>query len=95
MTALHDNEQARRFEQDFTAADGRLARVFCDYAVASGHRILLHVEAEPALRGSGAAGRFMEALAVHARAHGLTLRPACSYAVAWFRRRPEYSDILD
>lgn len=94
MTGLHDDEQARRFEQDFTAPDGSTARVFCDYAAASGHRVLLHVEADPSLRGSGAAGRFMQALALHARTHGLTLRPACSYAVAWFRRRPDFSDIL-
>ena len=53
------------------------------------------IEAEPELRGSGAAGRFMERLAGHARAEGLRLRPRCSYAVAWFRRRPDFADVLD
>ena len=29
-----------------------------------------------------------------ARAHGLKFTPICSYAVAWFRRHPDATDVL-
>ncbi|KJV38168.1 acetyltransferase [Brevundimonas sp. KM4] len=68
--------------------------VWADYAVKGDARIILHVEAEPSLRGSGAAGRFMQSLADHARQTGLKLFPRCSYAVAWHKRHPDYDDVL-
>jgi hypothetical protein len=57
-------------------------------------RAILHVEAEETLRGTGAAGRFMQGLADHARAAGITLKPRCGYAVAWFKRHPDQADVL-
>ena len=45
------------------------------------------------MRGTGAAGTFMRALAEHARAEGLKLAPRCSYAVVWLKRHPEYDDL--
>ena len=59
-----------------------------------GARVILHVEAEPGLRGSGAAGRFMQSMAEHARENGLRLFPRCSYAVTWHKRHPDYDDVL-
>jgi len=53
-----------------------------------------HVEAPPALRGTGAAARLMEGIAALARTQGFKVRPTCTYAVAWFRRHPEVADIL-
>ncbi|WP_420479484.1 GNAT family N-acetyltransferase [Brevundimonas sp. FT23028] len=94
MTALRDLPDAHRFEQDFTDASGQTRTVFADYAVHDDVRVILHVEADPALRGGGAAGRFMQSLAAHARTEGLRLRPRCSYAVLWHRRHPEYDDLL-
>ena len=93
MTQFRDVPAAHRFEQGFTDAEGELRAVFADYAVQGDTRAILHVEAAPALRGSGAAGRFMQALAEHARVEGLKLRPVCSYAVAWLKRHPEYEDV--
>lgn len=86
---LRDDAAARRFEQDF---DG--GQVWADYAVADGARVILHVEAEPPLRGTGASGRFMQALAEHAREAGFRMIPRCGYAVAWHRRHPDYNDVL-
>jgi predicted GNAT family acetyltransferase len=83
----------QRFEQGFSDPEGQLRTVFADYAVQGNTRLILHVEADPALRGTGAAGRFMQALAEHARAEGLKLAPRCSYAVAWLKRHPEFDDI--
>jgi hypothetical protein len=55
---------------------------------------LTHVEAEPQLRGSGAAGRFMQAVVEHARENHLKLLPVCSYAVVWLKRHPEAADVM-
>lgn len=94
MQAFTDNLSAQRFEQEFEAEGGAERLVFCDYAVQGSARILLHVEADPQLRGTGASGRFMQALADHARAQGLSLIPRCSYAVVWFQRHADQQDLL-
>lgn len=86
---LIDHADDRRFEMQFE--DGM---VWCDYARQGDTVALLHVEAEPQLRGSGAAGAFMQALTEHARETGLKLRPVCSYAVAWLKRHRDAHDVL-
>lgn len=91
MSDFRDLPDDQRFEQTFSDPDGR---VWADYAVQGGRRAILHVEAEDALRGSGAAGKFMQNLADHARAEDLKLTPRCSYAVAWFKRHKDYDDVL-
>ena len=93
MSDFRDVRADQRFEQGFADAEGQLRTVFADYAVQGSTRVILHVEADPALRGTGAAGRFMQALATHARAEGLTLTPRCGYAAAWLKRHPEFDDI--
>ncbi len=94
MTDFRDVRAEHRFEQGFVDPEGQTRAVFADYAVQGETRVILHVEADPALRGGGAAGRFMLALANHARAERLKLAPRCSYAVLWHRRHPEYDDVL-
>ena len=94
MTDFRDVRADQRFEQGFADAQGQLRTVFADYAVQGQTRVILHVEADPALRGTGAAGRFMQSLAEHARAEGLKLAPRCSYAVAWLKRHPEFDDVV-
>ena len=84
MPEVKDNRERRRFEM---VEAGEV--VFADYR-RDGRRIFIdHVEAPPALRGSGAAGRFMAGLVDAARAEGATLVPICSYAVHWLARHPE------
>ena len=94
MTDFRDVLARQRYEQGYTDAEGRMRTVHADYAVQGDTRIILHVEAEPELRGTGAAGTFMRALAEHARAEGLKLAPRCSYAVAWLKRHPEFDDVV-
>lgn len=84
-----DNLARHRFE-----AEERGLAVFADYRTHDGRYVLTHVEADPGLRGSGAAARLMDAIVSHARAHGFKLVPRCSYAVAWFRRHPEAGDVI-
>jgi hypothetical protein len=85
-----DNEERHRFE----ATENDLV-VFANYHEHDGRYILTHVEADPALRGTGAAARLMQAIVDYARAHNLKLVPRCSYAVAWFRRHPESGDVAE
>ena len=85
-----DNAALHRFE----AVENNLT-VFANYREHDGHTVLTHVEADPALRGTGAAARLMQAIVDHARAENLKLIPRCSYAVAWFRRHPEAQDVAE
>ncbi|HEX3754052.1 MAG TPA: GNAT family N-acetyltransferase [Rhizomicrobium sp.] len=85
-----DNKAEQRFE----LVENGLT-VFADYRVRDGKYLLPHVEADPALRGTGAAGRLMAAIVEHARAQKLSLVPRCSYAMAWFKRHPDAADVLD
>ena len=94
MTDFRDVTAEQRYEQGFTDPDGQMRRVWADYSVQGNRRAILHVEAGPALRGSGASGRFMQSLADHARAEGHTLTPVCDYAVAWFRRHKDQADVV-
>ncbi len=84
-----DNTDESRFELH---VDGHMA--VADYRRSNGVLTLLHVEADMALRGTGAAGRLMEQVVAAARAEGSKIRPLCSYAVAWMRRHPETNDLL-
>jgi hypothetical protein len=84
MPELHDDAVRSRLEM---VEAGQT--VFADYRRQGDKLIIDHVEAPLALRGTGAAGRFMEALVAHARARGETLVPICPYAVAWLQRHPE------
>lgn len=92
---LRDVVSEHRYEQDFADGEGQVRIVFADYAVRGDTRVLLHVEADPALRGTGASGRFMQALAEHARAEGLKLYPQCGYARTWLQRHPEFKDVSE
>ena len=78
MTPLHDNRAAGRLEM---IEAGQI--VFADYRRDGDRLIIDHVEAPLALRGTGAAGRFMQALTAYARANGLKIVPLCSYAAAY------------
>ena len=84
-----DNRQARRFE---LTENGLLA--WADYRIRDGRTLIVHVEAEPPLRGTGAAGRLMQQIVDHARAGGLVIEPHCSYARIWLQRHPEAQDVL-
>ena len=89
MTAVTDNTERRRFELE----EGGLT-AFADYRQNGDVLMLPHVEAPPALRGTGAAGRLMEGVAAHARERGLKLLPVCPYAVAWLKRHPEHAELV-
>jgi predicted GNAT family acetyltransferase len=47
------------------------------------------------LRGTGAAGRLMAELVALAREKKLQIVPRCAYAVVWFKRHPDATDVLE
>jgi len=86
VVELRDDAARQRLEM---VEQGQV--VFANYRRDGQRMFIDHVEAPIALRGTGAAGRFMEALASAARRDGQKLIPICSYAAAWLARHPEQS----
>ncbi|HEY5411931.1 MAG TPA: GNAT family N-acetyltransferase [Caulobacteraceae bacterium] len=89
MSDVVDNRERSRFE---LVEQGLVA--FADYRLSGDRLIIPHVEAPPALRGTGTAGRLMTGLLDQARARGLKIVPQCPYAAAFIRRHPEYQDLV-
>lgn len=65
-----------------------------DYRLQGGRMLITHVETPPELRGGGHAARLMEGALTIVRERKLKVTPLCSYAAAYMRRHPEYSDLL-
>lgn len=87
--SFSDNTAQQRLEW---RENGHVA--FASYRLADSRLTIPHVEAPAPLRGTGAAGRLMEAVVKHARENQLKIIPLCSYAVAWFNRHNDASDVL-
>jgi predicted GNAT family acetyltransferase len=87
MSELRDT--GHRYEMDEQGLTS-----WADYRRAGDVLYIDHVEAPVALRGSGAAGRLMAAVAAEARARSLRIVPICGYAAAWLRRSKEYGDLV-
>ena len=65
-----------------------------EYRLVDGVMWLTHTEVPPALRNRGLAEHVVRAALEHARAHGLKVKPACSYVRSYMRRHPEAQDLL-
>ena len=85
---VRDNRERQRFELE---VDGQI--VFADYRRQPGRLVITYVEAPPALRGKGAAGRLMQGLSERVRDEGLKVLPLCPYAKVWLQRHPEFRDL--
>ena len=90
MSQITDNTARGRFE---LLEEGKLA--FADYRLDDGVLVLPHVEADPALRGKGSAGRLMEGVLTLASERGWKVRPICGYAAAYIARHPEYAALRE
>ena len=89
MNQFRDSAAHGRFEMD---VGGEV--VFARYRRQQGMLFIDWVEAPPALRGSGAAGRLMTLVAEQARHEGVRITPICGYAAAWLRRSKTYRDLV-
>ena len=68
---------------------------FLEYpAVSEGVVNFAHTVVDPSMGGQGVAGRITEAAAQRLRREGLKAVLSCSYAIRWFAKHPEYSDVL-
>jgi predicted GNAT family acetyltransferase len=89
MSELRDDRERSRYE-----IEEQGQTVYADYRLQGDRLYIDYVFAPPALRGTGASGRLMAALAADARARGLKVTPICGYAAAWLRRSHEFRDLV-
>ena len=89
MSELRNNREQSRYEMDEAGATS-----FADYRLQGERMYIDYVFAPPQLRGTGAAGRLMAALAAEARDKRLKITPICGYAAAWLRRSHEFRDLV-
>jgi len=65
------------------------------YTIAGKRMTIHHTGVEPALRGTGAAKKLVDAAVQWARAENLTIASRCDYASALFAKTPAaYADVL-
>ena len=67
---------------------------YADYRKTGDRLYIDYVFSPVPLRGTGASGRLMAALAADARDKGLKITPICGYAAAWLRRSHEFRDLI-
>jgi uncharacterized protein len=89
MNGVVDNANKGRFEME----EGGLV-AFANYQRRGSVLVIPHVEAPPALRGTGAAGRLMAGLLALVRERGERIVPTCSYAAAYMRQHKDQQDLL-
>ena len=84
----HERE-ASRFAATVEGHDCEL-----DYRIEGGVLTILHTGVPAAVGGRGIAAELTRATVEFARAENLKIYPACSYAAVYFRRHPQYADLL-
>jgi predicted GNAT family acetyltransferase len=89
MSELRNNREQSRYEME---EEGAVS--FADYRLQGDRMYVDYVFTPLQLRGTGAAGRLMAALAADAREKNLTITPICGYAAAWLRRSHEFRDLV-
>lgn len=84
------NVAASRFE---ATVEGQ--HCVCQYRIYDNRVMMLtHTGVPHPVRGRGIAAALVQAALDHARAHGLKVRPDCSYAEAYMRRHPLTLELL-
>ena len=84
------NEAAQRFE---TTVDGVLCVL--DYRLDGRVMTISHTGVPGSVAGRGIAGELTKAAFDAARREQWRVIPACSYAVAWLARHPDYREFVD
>lgn len=83
----HD-QAGRRF---VSVREGHEARL--DYERMGDTLAITHTLVPDAIGGRGIASELVRTAVEFARAEGLKVQPACSYAETWLRRHPEYDEL--
>lgn len=63
--------------------------------ISEGVVVVDHTYVDPSLRGQGIASELMLEVYHHAKHLGYKIVATCPYAVVWFKRHKEYSDLID
>ena len=87
-TTIQHDAARHRFE---TVADGVTGYV--EYSLEDGAMSINHTIVPSEIGGRGIAGELVKAALDHARAEGLQVIAACSYADAYITKHPEYEDL--
>jgi predicted GNAT family acetyltransferase len=87
MSELRDTGERYEMEEEGLTS-------YADYRKTAGRLYIDYVFSPVPLRGTGASGRLMQAVAADARAQDLKITPICGYAAAWLRRSSEYRDLV-
>lgn len=74
-----------------TTLDGHGAEL--DYRLDGDVLVVTHTGVPAAIAGRGIAGALMQAAVDFAKAAGLRVRPACSYAASWMDRHREHDGL--
>lgn len=86
---LEFNAAKNRYEEFF---DGEI--VYANVRKTDDIVYIDYVEASPALRGTGASGKFMTHFMDAIRGEGKKAKPICGYAASWLRKhKDEYGDL--
>ncbi len=88
MEIVHD-AAAHRFSVAVEGHHGEL-----DYTLRDGVMVITHTEVPPAIGGRGVAAALTRTALATARREDWKVLPTCSYAAAFIRRHPEFSDLL-
>ena len=87
--AVIHNQAASQFELNTGTGMGLL-----QYRINDGRMIIYHTEIPQILERQGLAARMTHAALQFARTQKLRVEPRCPYTAAFFRKHPEYNDLL-
>lgn len=83
------NQAAQQFELKAGSEVGLL-----QYRIRDGRMIVYHTEVPQHLERQGLAARMTHAALQFAREQKLRVEPRCPYTASFFRKHPEYGDLL-
>lgn len=75
-------------------ADGKLIVDATFPFIKEGVVVVDHTYVDPSLRGQGVASNLMQEVYQHIKTQGLKAVATCPYAVVWFKRHKECTDII-
>lgn len=87
---LIKNEDRKRFEIE---VNGHYA--FVNYGEYGSQVALVHTEAEPELKGTGAASAVIEKTLQLLKENGKTVLPYCPFVFAFIKKHPEWKQVVD
>jgi predicted GNAT family acetyltransferase len=93
MDVIH-NADAGQFHADVDGHRGELDYTLREGGLRGSVMTITRTVVPPAIGGRGVAAELTRVALETARREGCTVVPACSYASAFIRRHPEFSDLV-